>query len=49
MVIKASADISKFVDAQAGEGGYFILTLSNREEAGIVLRKLVENDLGQVL
>ncbi len=41
--IKASVDISKFVDAQPGEGGYFILTLSNREEAGKMLKKLVEN------
>ncbi len=41
--IKASTDISRFVDAQEGEGGYFILSLSNREEAAIVLRKLVEN------
>jgi len=41
--IKASTDISKFVDAEKGEGGYFILTLSNREEAAILLRMLVEN------
>jgi ABC-2 type transport system ATP-binding protein len=43
--IKASADISKFVDAKLEEGGYYTLTLSNREEAGILLRKLVDNGI----
>jgi ABC-2 type transport system ATP-binding protein len=43
--IKASADISKFVDAKLEEGGYYTLILSNREEAGILLRKLVDNGI----
>ncbi|HKU49487.1 MAG TPA: ABC transporter ATP-binding protein [Nitrososphaera sp.] len=41
--IKASADITKFVDAKPGEGGYYVLTLSDREDAGNLLKMLVEN------
>jgi ABC-2 type transport system ATP-binding protein len=41
--IKASADISKFVEAEPGEKGYFVLTVSDREEAGSILKRLVEN------
>lgn len=41
--IKASADIARYVDAKEEEGGYFVLKLSNREEAASVIRKLVEN------
>ena len=40
--IKASADITKYLDAKL-EGGYFIVTLSSREEAAAIMRKLVEN------
>jgi ABC-2 type transport system ATP-binding protein len=43
--IKASDDISNLVDATLGEGGYYTLTLSNREEAAILLRKLVESGI----
>jgi ABC-2 type transport system ATP-binding protein len=43
--IKASTDISNLVDAKLEEGGYYTLTLSNREEAGILLRKLVDNGI----
>jgi ABC-2 type transport system ATP-binding protein len=41
--IKASTDISKFVNASLGEGGYYVLTVSSREDASTVLSKLVEN------
>jgi ABC-2 type transport system ATP-binding protein len=41
--IKASADISKFVNVQKGDGGYFTLSLSDREEAATILRTLIEN------
>jgi ABC-2 type transport system ATP-binding protein len=42
--IKASADIARYVDAKVEEeGGYFVLTLSNHEEAAGIMRKLVEN------
>ena len=42
--IKASADISKIVDAQR-EGDYFVLNVSSPEEAGLALKKLVENGI----
>ncbi|MDA4114136.1 MAG: ABC transporter ATP-binding protein [Thaumarchaeota archaeon] len=41
--IRTSTDISKMIDARLGEGGYYILTVSTPEEAGLALRKLVEN------
>ncbi|MGD0328848.1 MAG: ABC transporter ATP-binding protein [Nitrososphaeria archaeon] len=41
--IKASTDISKIIDARRGEGDYFVLNVSSPEEAGLALRKLVEN------
>jgi ABC-2 type transport system ATP-binding protein len=41
--IRTSTDISKIVDAKVGEGGYYVLSVSKPEEAGLVLRKLVEN------
>ncbi len=43
--IRASKDISKIVDAEKGEGGYYVLTVSNPEEAGIALKKIVENGI----
>ncbi|MGI0100279.1 MAG: heme ABC exporter ATP-binding protein CcmA [Candidatus Micrarchaeaceae archaeon] len=43
--IKASKDISKIVDARKGEGGYYVLSVSNPEEAGIALRKIVEKGI----
>lgn len=39
--IRASKDISKIVDAKLGEGGYYILNVSNPEEAGLALKKIV--------
>jgi len=41
--IKASADITKYVDVKTEEGGYFVLTLSSRDEAAELMKKLVEN------
>jgi ABC-2 type transport system ATP-binding protein len=41
--IKASPDIARYVDVKVEEGGYFVLTLSNREEAASIMRKLVAN------
>src|SRR5271155_2530081 len=35
--IRASKDITKIVDAKKGEGGYYILTVSNPKEAGEAL------------
>ncbi len=42
--IKASTDISKIVDAQR-EGDYFVLNVSSPEDAGLALKKLVENGI----
>jgi ABC-2 type transport system ATP-binding protein len=41
--IRTTTDISKLVDAKLGDGGYYVLSVSNPEEAGLALRKLVEN------
>jgi ABC-2 type transport system ATP-binding protein len=41
--IKASTDISKIINAQRSEGDYFVLNVSSPEEAGLALKKLVEN------
>lgn len=43
--IKASEDITKIVDAKKGEGGYYILTVSNPEEAGLALKKIVQKGI----
>jgi ABC-2 type transport system ATP-binding protein len=43
--IKASKDITKIVDAKKGEGGYYILTVSNPEEAGLALKKIVQKGI----
>ena len=40
--IKATTDISKIIDAKLGEGGYYVLSVSTPEEAGLALRRLVE-------
>ena len=40
--IRASVDISKYVDAKLGEGGYYILDTASPTEAGMILKKLVE-------
>lgn len=42
--IKASRDISKIVNAQR-EGDYYVLSVSSPEEAGLALKKIVENDI----
>jgi ABC-2 type transport system ATP-binding protein len=41
--IKATTDISKIVDAEQGEQGYYVLTVSSPEEAGRILKRLIEN------
>jgi ABC-2 type transport system ATP-binding protein len=41
--IRTTTDISKMIDAKLGEGGYYILSVSSPEEAGLVLKKLVES------
>ncbi len=43
--IKASQDISKIVDAKKGEGGYYILSVSKPEEAGLALKKIVDKGI----
>jgi ABC-2 type transport system ATP-binding protein len=40
--IKASTDISKIIDVQR-EGDYFVFNASNPEEAGLALKRLIEN------
>ena len=39
--IKASKDISKIVDGKKDDSGYYVITVSNPEEAGIALRRLL--------
>ena len=41
--IRTTTDISKIIDAKLGEGGYYVLSVSTQEEAGLALKKLVEN------
>lgn len=41
--IKATTDISHLVDAERGEQGYYVLTVSSPEEAGRILKTLIEN------
>ncbi|MEM0127369.1 MAG: ABC transporter ATP-binding protein [Thermoplasmatales archaeon] len=43
--IKASEDITEIVNAKKGEGGYYILTVSNPEEAGLALKKIVQKGI----
>jgi ABC-2 type transport system ATP-binding protein len=40
--IKADKDITKIVEAEL-EGGYYVMRVSSPEEAGVALKKLVEN------
>ena len=40
---KTGTDISRIIDAKLGEGGYYVLSVSTPEEAGIALKKLIEN------
>jgi ABC-2 type transport system ATP-binding protein len=41
--IRTTTDITKMVGAKLGEAGYYVLSVSTPEEAGLALRKLVEN------
>lgn len=41
--IRTTTDISKLIDAKLGEGGYYVLSAATPEEAGLALKKLVEN------
>ena len=41
--IRTTTDITKMVDARVGDGGYYVMSFSTPEEAGLTLRKLVEN------
>ena len=41
--IRTSADISDLVDAELGEQGFYVKSVSSPEEAGRILKKLVEN------
>ncbi|MGH9920418.1 MAG: heme ABC exporter ATP-binding protein CcmA, partial [Nitrososphaerales archaeon] len=41
--IRTATDISKIVDATLGEGGYYVMSCSTPEEAGLALKRLVEN------
>jgi ABC-2 type transport system ATP-binding protein len=41
---RAAQDVSKVIpNAQLGEGGYYVLSVSTPEEAGLALKKLVES------
>jgi ABC-2 type transport system ATP-binding protein len=41
--IRTNKDISKIIDAKPGEQGYYVLSVSTPEEAGIALKKIVES------
>src|SRR5580700_2969625 len=41
--IRTTTDISKMVDAKLGDGGYYVLSVATPEEAGLALKRLVEN------
>ena len=41
--IRTSTDISKIVDAKLGDGGYYVLSVSTPEEAGLALKKIVDS------
>ena len=43
MRARTTTDISKIIDAKLGEGGYYVLSVSTPEEAGLALKMLVEN------
>jgi ABC-2 type transport system ATP-binding protein len=45
MGIRASKDITKIVDAKKDSSGYYIMTVSNPEEAGIALKKIIEKGI----
>lgn len=41
--IRTSTDISDMVDAELGEQGYYVVSVTSPEEAGRILKTLVEN------
>jgi len=41
--IRTTTDISRMIDAKLGDSGYYVLTVNTPEEAGLALRRLVEN------
>ena len=41
--IRTTTDISKMVDAKLSDGGYYVLSVTTPEEAGLALKRLVEN------
>ena len=43
--IRASKDITGIVDAKKGEGGYYVLTVSNPKEAGLALKRIVQKGI----
>jgi ABC-2 type transport system ATP-binding protein len=43
--IKASKDITKIVDAKKDANGYYIMTVSKPEDAGMALKKIVEKGI----
>ena len=40
--IRTTTDITKMVDAKPGDGGYYVMSFSTPEEAGLALKKLVD-------
>jgi ABC-2 type transport system ATP-binding protein len=45
MGIRASKDITKIVDAKKDESGYYVITVSKPEDAGLALKKIVEKGI----
>jgi ABC-2 type transport system ATP-binding protein len=45
MGIRASKDITKIVDAKKDPSGYYVITVSKPEEAGLALKKIVEKGI----
>ncbi|MDE1871279.1 MAG: ABC transporter ATP-binding protein [Candidatus Micrarchaeota archaeon] len=43
--IRASKDITRIVDAKKDASGYYIMTVSNPEEAGVALKKIIEKGI----
>jgi ABC-2 type transport system ATP-binding protein len=43
--IRASRDITGIVDARKGESGYYIMTVSSPEEAGMALKKIIDKGI----
>lgn len=43
--IRTATDISKIVGVKASEGGYYVMSFATPEEAGLLLRKLIERGI----